>query len=123
VEEAIRLMTIATQQAATDPETGLIDMDLLATGVTASSRKKLNQLTDTIQNILRDFADVARKGVKFSSLSEEVKKRIDSLGGQSFKFSEFDLREALKILEEDSIVALLGNKKAPSIRLIGFQFQ
>lgn len=55
VEEAIRLMRIATQQAATDPETGLIDMDLLTTGMTSSSRNKLTQLTDTIKNILVNF--------------------------------------------------------------------
>ena len=52
VEEALRLIKVATQQAATDPETGLIDMDLITTGMTTSSRNKLNQLSDTIKNIL-----------------------------------------------------------------------
>ena len=66
---------------------------------------------------------MARKGVKFNSLNEEVKKRIDSLGVQSFTYSEFELRDALKILEEEDVISLLGNKKAPSIRLTGFNFQ
>lgn len=35
VEEALRLMRVATQSAATDPTTGLIDMDMLATGISA----------------------------------------------------------------------------------------
>ena len=35
VEEAIRLMNVATQTAATDPRTGAIDMDMIATGRTA----------------------------------------------------------------------------------------
>ena len=52
VDEALRLIKVATQQAATDPETGVIDMDLITTGMTTSSRNKLNQLTDTIKNIL-----------------------------------------------------------------------
>ena len=52
VDEAIRLIKIATQQAATDPVTGVIDMDLIATGFTTSSRAKLNQLMDIIKNIL-----------------------------------------------------------------------
>lgn len=52
VEEAIRLIKVATQQAATDPTTGVIDMDLITTGFTTSSRAKLNQLTDIIKNIL-----------------------------------------------------------------------
>jgi len=52
VEEALRLMKVATQQAATDPVTGLIDMDLITTGMTTSSRTKLNTLTDLIKNLL-----------------------------------------------------------------------
>jgi DNA replication licensing factor MCM4 len=52
VQEAIRLIKVATQQAATDPYTGVIDMDLITTGITTSSRLKLNQLTDTIKSIL-----------------------------------------------------------------------
>jgi DNA replication licensing factor MCM4 len=52
VEEALRLVKVAIQQAATDPETGLIDMDLLNTGQTSTSRSKLASLMDTIKNIL-----------------------------------------------------------------------
>ena len=52
VEEAIRLIKVATQQAATDPSTGVIDMDLIATGMTSNSRQKLTQLSDTIKSIL-----------------------------------------------------------------------
>ena len=32
VQEAIRLMNVATQKAATDPRTGKIDMDMITTG-------------------------------------------------------------------------------------------
>ena len=52
VYEAIRLIKVATQQAATDPTSGIIDMDLLATGMTSSSRMKLTQLSDTVRLIL-----------------------------------------------------------------------
>ncbi len=52
VYEAIRLIKVATQQAATDPTSGIIDMDLLATGMTSSSRLKLTQLSDTVRLIL-----------------------------------------------------------------------
>ncbi len=52
VEEALRLVKVATQQAATDPETGLIDMDLISTGMTSTSRNKLTSLMDTVKNIL-----------------------------------------------------------------------
>jgi DNA replication licensing factor MCM4 len=52
VDEAIRLIKVATQQAATDPETGIIDMDLISTGMTTSSRVKLTNLSNTIKTIL-----------------------------------------------------------------------
>ena len=38
VDEAVRLIKVATQSAATDPTTGLVDMDQLAIGVTNVSR-------------------------------------------------------------------------------------
>jgi DNA replication licensing factor MCM4 len=52
VDEAIRLIKVATQQAATDPVTGVIDMDLISTGMTTSSRVKLSTLSNTIRTIL-----------------------------------------------------------------------
>ena len=40
VEEAIRLMNVATHKAATDPRTGAIDMDMITTGRTALGRQE-----------------------------------------------------------------------------------
>lgn len=42
VNEAIALMRIATQQSATDPTTGCIDMDVLVTGRTAAFRSRIS---------------------------------------------------------------------------------
>ena len=44
VAEAVRLMKVATQSAATDPTTGTIDMDLITTGRSAASRTMTQQL-------------------------------------------------------------------------------
>ena len=55
VDEAIRLIKVATQQAATDPVTGKIDMDMITTGMATSSRQKLNVMIDNIKNILVSF--------------------------------------------------------------------
>ena len=52
VEEAIRLIKVATQQAATDPVTGKIDMDMITTGLATSSRQKLNIICDNIKGLL-----------------------------------------------------------------------
>lgn len=122
VDEAIRLIKVATQQAATDPVTGKIDMDMITTGVATSSRQKLNVMADNIKNILRDNSDTARKGVKLSSLYEELKKKVDSMGSQAFTFTEYEMRDALRLIEEENMIAILGNKKSPTIRLIGNQY-
>ena len=70
------------------------------------------------RTLLRDFAENAKKGVKLSSIQEEIKKRIDEMGQNSFKFTEFELRDSLKMLEDEGFLAILGNKKSPTIRLI-----
>ena len=122
VEEAVNLIKVATQQAATDPVTGVIDMDMLQTGITSSSRARLSQLIDIIKTILRDYQENARKGVKYNSLGDEVKKRVNDLGQQSFNFSDFDYRDALRKLEDENIIAILGSKNMPTIRLIARDF-
>lgn len=55
VEEAIRLIKVATQQAATDPVTGKIDMDMITTGLATSSRQKLNTMCEHMKNLLVNF--------------------------------------------------------------------
>jgi len=55
VQEAVRLIKVATQQAATDPITGFIDMDLISTGITAGSRNKISQLVEYIKDIIVNF--------------------------------------------------------------------
>ena len=53
VEEAINLIKVATQQAATDPVTGLIDMDIITTGRTAATRQRVSLVASQIKEILR----------------------------------------------------------------------
>lgn len=52
VEEALRLIKVATQQAAIDPITGHIDMDLISTGYTSGVRNKISIITEIIREII-----------------------------------------------------------------------
>ena len=79
-------------------------------------------MIDVIKPILRDYQENARKGVKYNSLGDEVKKRVNDLGQQTFNYSDFDYREALRKLEDENIVAILGSKNMPTIRLIARDF-
>jgi DNA replication licensing factor MCM4 len=116
VEEAIRLMKVATQQAATDPKTGQIDMDLLQTGITATSRVKVQETAAFIRQVLAEFKETAKKGIRGRNVFEEVKKKGETVGGS---FSEIEFYEALKVLEDDGVIATSG-KRNPIIRLISF---
>lgn len=55
VQEAVRLIKTAMQQSATDPKTGEIDMDIIATGVSATSTKKIKEISDVIRKITVSF--------------------------------------------------------------------
>lgn len=59
--EAVRLLRVATQAAATDPRTGKIDMDMIATGRSASDRQLQDQLERTLTELLQ-----ARRGQRLS---------------------------------------------------------
>jgi DNA replication licensing factor MCM4 len=52
VSEALRLIKVATQQAAIDPITGQIDMDLISTGYTSGVRNKISVITEIVREIL-----------------------------------------------------------------------
>ena len=52
VGEAIRLMNVATQTAATDPRTGMIDMDLITTGHTSMERDAMASLASEVSQVL-----------------------------------------------------------------------
>lgn len=52
VTEALRLMTNATQRAATDPRTGLINMEMITTGRSALDPEKLASLVEAIVDII-----------------------------------------------------------------------
>lgn len=57
VEEAERLIRVATHQAATDPLTGKIDMDIITSGMSAQVRETVKLLGNLIKQILRDLSE------------------------------------------------------------------
>lgn len=52
MQEALRLMRVSMQQAATDARTGLIDMDKLFSGVGALDRELRRHLAEVIAELL-----------------------------------------------------------------------
>jgi DNA replication licensing factor MCM4 len=52
--EAVRLMTVATQAAATDPRTGRIDMDMITTGHSSADRQMEEQLELSLRELFQE---------------------------------------------------------------------
>ncbi|KAJ2358820.1 MCM DNA helicase complex subunit [Coemansia sp. RSA 2618] len=72
VEMAAQLMRDALREAATDPRTGLIDLDLLNTGFAASDRRQLDALkSETRALLVRPDAQSAPYQVWLDRLSDQ----------------------------------------------------
>merc|ERR1712173_156138 len=54
VNEAIRLHKVATQQAATDPKTGRIDVGMISTGQSDEERRQLEERAGHVLDILKN---------------------------------------------------------------------
>ncbi|RKP26615.1 MCM2/3/5 family-domain-containing protein, partial [Syncephalis pseudoplumigaleata] len=69
VHEASRLLRAAMKTSATDPRTGLIDMDLINTGIGAMSRTQLDAMKREVRQLL---VNREASSVKWSSLLAEL---------------------------------------------------
>jgi len=78
VDEAVRLIKTAMQQSATDPTTGEIDMDIIATGISTSTTDKVKKIIQIIKQIEEDFREKVRKnGINYINLFDFVQKKLN----------------------------------------------
>ena len=102
VEEAIRLMNVATHKAATDPRTGAIDMDMITTGRTALGRQEQVHLAKELQKILYSY-----RGSQLAFY--EIQKAMEDQSDRPIE--EDDLTEALQMLADDNVVTFIQTSK------------
>jgi DNA replication licensing factor MCM4 len=115
VEEAVRLIKVATQQAATDPTTGKIDMDILTSGMSSTRRDVITSISTVVRQLLKEDEDRARHGIKFFKLREEVKARMIR---NQLELHDIDFKNAITELEDQHFVGLFRHSKNPTIRLL-----
>ncbi|KAI9038625.1 MCM DNA helicase complex subunit MCM4 [Aspergillus affinis] len=110
VEEAVRLIRSAIQQAATDSRTGLIDMGLLTEGTSASERRQRETLKRSILSAVDEVGSggTARWAEVFRVLNEQN----NALDGTQFT-------DAVRALETEGHVNVLGDGARRSIRRVG----
>jgi len=95
VREAIRLMAVATQTAATDPRTGRIDMDMITTGVTMGDRIQSESLLKTVRQFMGE-----NKGKRM--VVGDIVKGIKELGGVDVDPEE--IRDVVRVMEGEGEV-------------------
>ncbi|CAI5723731.1 hypothetical protein KXD40_000703 [Peronospora effusa] len=95
VDEALRLMNVATQRAAMDPRTGTIDMDMINTGHSVLERELLADLVTGLKEILGEAPNQ-------SMTVGETRRHLEEKRKSEVKGSEFQM--ALRSLEDDSLI-------------------
>jgi len=95
IDEGVRLIKTAMQQSATDPKTGEIDMDIIATGIGAASNARIKEICTYIRKVQADFRDrVAQSGVKYHNLFDYLNSKVKE-GILKDEVKETDFRDAL----------------------------
>jgi DNA replication licensing factor MCM4 len=111
VQEANRLMREAIRMSATDPTTGLIDLDLINTGAGQQQRRLRGDLKREIMNML-DSSGGAGRGVKWS----DAVKKLQEQSTIHVEAAEF--QEAVRALETEGLVKVIGERDKRVIRKI-----
>ncbi|KAL3794766.1 hypothetical protein HJC23_012776 [Cyclotella cryptica] len=104
VREAVRLMKVATQTAATDPRTGRIDMDMITTGRSTAERELEENLGATLKELL-----VERRGNRLSLA--EIRRQLSEIN--NIPIQQDDLIEILRVVEADGLIQF--NERAQTV--------
>ena len=129
VKEAVRLMRVATQAAATDPRTGRIDMDMITTGTSQVERDARDALAVAVKELLAEvrllsifqflyphhdlttfhFCFTQRRGNRMAV--SDVRKQIMEI--TNMEFSHEEMLENLRSMESDGVIQF--NERAQTV--------
>jgi DNA replication licensing factor MCM4 len=114
VDEAIRLMKLATYRAATDPRTGLLDMDLITTGHGAAQAERVKMLKQRLQELINQHFS-AQAGVPLSV--DQLYGTYVALSTDRDDVARDDFQSALQQLEEEEFIAFSGPRNKNIVKL------
>lgn len=106
VEEARRLHREALKQSATDPKTGLIDVNILATGLSVSDRKRRQEIAKALKTMLQSKGQAPNMNAQ--RLFEDFREHSDAPVSRD----QFD--DALRQLKDEDFLIITGR----TVRLI-----
>ncbi|PWZ00613.1 putative replication licensing factor MCM4 [Testicularia cyperi] len=126
VEEAARLIREAAKSSATDPRTGLIDLDLINTGRSYHQRKLAGDLRREVLQLLDQLGGASgRAGSPSNSASTAPTRAVryvdlaKALNDQSsVPVDPTDLYELVRTLESEGVVKTAGERERKTVRRI-----
>uniref|UniRef100_A0A6I8PIL5 DNA replication licensing factor MCM4 n=1 Tax=Ornithorhynchus anatinus TaxID=9258 RepID=A0A6I8PIL5_ORNAN len=100
VEEAKRLHREALKQSATDPRTGIVDISILTTGMSATSRKRKEELAEALKKLIQSKGKTP--ALKYQQLFEDIR------GQSDIAITKEMFEEALRALADDDFLTVTG---------------
>ncbi|SPC66898.1 probable replication licensing factor MCM4 [Ustilago sp. UG-2017b] len=126
VEEAARLIREAAKSSATDPRTGLIDLDLINTGQSYHQRKLAGDLRREFLQLLDEMGSASVRATSPSGPSStaptkavryvDIAKAINDQS--SVPVDPTDLYELVRTLESEGVVKTAGERERKTVRRI-----
>ncbi|NXU49981.1 MCM4 factor, partial [Turnix velox] len=100
VEEAKRLHREALKQSATDPRTGIVDISILTTGMSATARKRKEELAQALKKLIQSKGKTP--ALKYQQLFDDLRAQSDTAVTKEM------FEEALRALADDDFLTVTG---------------
>nr|XP_032655978.1 DNA replication licensing factor MCM4 isoform X4 [Chelonoidis abingdonii] len=100
VEEAKRLHREALKQSATDPRTGIVDISILTTGISATARKRKEELAQALKKLIQSKGKTP--ALKYQQLFDDLRAQSDAAVTKEM------FEEALRALADDDFLTVTG---------------
>ncbi|NXY84059.1 MCM4 factor, partial [Alcedo cyanopectus] len=100
VEEAKRLHREALKQSATDPRTGIVDISILTTGMSATARKRKEELAQALRKLIQTKGKAPT--LKYQQLFDDIRAQSDTA------ITKEMFEEALRALADDDFLTVTG---------------
>ncbi|XP_074841906.1 DNA replication licensing factor MCM4 [Carettochelys insculpta] len=100
VEEAKRLHREALKQSATDPRTGIVDISILTTGISATARKRKEELAQALKKLIQSKGKTP--ALKYQQLFDDLRAQSEAAVTKEM------FEEALRALADDDFLTVTG---------------
>uniref|UniRef100_A0A452IWG1 DNA replication licensing factor MCM4 n=1 Tax=Gopherus agassizii TaxID=38772 RepID=A0A452IWG1_9SAUR len=100
VEEAKRLHREALKQSATDPRTGIVDISILTTGISATVHKRKEELAQALKKLIQSKGKTP--ALKYQQLFDDLRAQSDAAVTKEM------FEEALRALADDDFLTVTG---------------